>query len=606
MKTGAWYKGNCKADFVLWSPFNKDIQLKITRPFEKTIPMNRTAKGYLYAEVDGMENGAEYFYLVNGEERPDPASHFQPRGVHQPSAIVDHHAFQWDDTEWKNIPLEDYVMYEIHTGTFSPEGTFDGIINKLDYLKNLGVSAIEIMPVAQFPGERNWGYDGVHPYAVQNSYGGPDGLKRLVNEAHKKGLAVILDVVYNHLGPEGNYLSLFAPYFTGKYNTPWGKAVNFDDSYSDEVRNYFIQNAIYWMEHFHVDAIRLDAIHAIYDNSAYPFLRELSDTVKNFSVAKDRPFYLIAESGLNDLKVINDLTPGDFNMHSQWSDDFHHVLHALLTGEKNGYYIDYDAVGQLEKFFRHGQIFTGEYSEFRKRRFGNDTSLMPPERFTVCAQNHDQTGNRMMGERLSQLVSFESQKLAAGITLMSPFLPLLFMGEEYGEDNPFQYFVHHNDPNLVEAVRKGRKREFREFRWKGEVPDPQDIETFNRSKLDWNKQREGRYEKLLSFYKQLIQWRKEKKLGVTPWKHVHPASDDELRLFSLLRDEPGNEHLIIFSFNMKKIKVKLTHVQGKWRKLMDSSSTEWDGPGSLVLDFVEDFNVLEMNQMSFVLLEKYD
>ena len=604
MKVGAWYKPGGKTDFVLWSPYNKEIKLKIKKPFEKIIPLNRTERGYLFANVEELPPGAEYSYLVDGDERPDPASQYQPGGVHEASAVVDHYSFGWEDDTWKNLPLEDYIMYELHTGTFTDRSTFDGIIEKLDYLKELGINAIELMPVAQFPGERNWGYDGAHPFAVQNSYGGPEGLKRLVNAAHVKGIAVVLDVVYNHLGPEGNYLSEFAPYFTGKYNTPWGNALNFDDAYSDEVRNYFIQNATYWFEHFHIDALRLDAIHAIFDNSAYPFLRELSDTVNNFAAAKGRPFYLIAESGLNDAKVINNATPGDFNMHSQWSDDFHHIVHVLLTGEKNGYYEDYHGVEQLEKFFREGQIYTGEYSQFRKRRFGNSTATQPSIKFTVCTQNHDQTGNRMLGERLATLVSFEAQKLAAGINLLSPFLPLLFMGEEYGENNPFQYFVHHNDPNLVEAVRKGRKREFKEFRWKGEVPDPQDTETFNRSMPDWEKTSQGKHATLLSLYRKLIELRNEMKPVNLPKEKIVPASQADLKLFSLLLDNGENKKLVIFNFNIKKIKVKLTHIQGKWRNLMDSSATVWDGPGNLVPDIVEDINVLEMNALSFVLLEK--
>ncbi len=376
------------------------------------------------------------------------------------------------------------IMYELHAGTFIPEGTFDAVIPGLDHLKDLGINATDIMPVAQFPGERNWGYDGVYPFAVQNSYGGPDGLKRIVNECHTKGIAVILDVIYNHLGPEGNYLRDYGPYFTDRYKTPWGQAINFDGPYSNEVRNFFIENALSWLKNYHIEGLRIDAIHGIYDMSAQPFLPELAERVEEFSQQEGRKFYLIAESDLNNSYALRPRDSGGSGLDALWCDDFHHALHTLLTGETDGYYVDFGKIGHLVKSFREGFVYSGQYSAFRKRNHGNSSADIPPDRFVVFSQNHDQTGNRLKGERLSSLVSFESLKLAAGVVLLSPYIPLIFMGEEYGETAPFLFFISHSDPELIKAVRQGRKDEFKTFNWKDEPPDPQDIETFMRSKLD--------------------------------------------------------------------------------------------------------------------------
>jgi len=448
--------------FNVWAPKVSSISLKVVGD-PNEIPMNPETRGYFTTFLVNAGAGTKYTYLLDGtEQRPDPVSRFQPEGVHGPSEVVDPNNFPWEDHAWKGIPLERLILYEIHTGTFTREGTFEAIIPLLDYLRNdLGVTAIELMPVAQFPGERNWGYDGTYLYAPQNSYGGPMGLKRLINVCHQKGLAVILDVVYNHLGPEGNYLGNYGPYFTNRYRTPWGPAVNFDGPESDEVRRFIVDNALYWVTEYHIDGLRIDAIHGIFDFSAQHILYDIREAVHRQAMTLGRPIWVIAESDLNDVRVIDPPSKGGFGLDAQWNDDFHHCLHTLLTGEQNGYYQDFGKIQQLGKALREGFVYSGQYSPFRKRRHGNSSKHLPPKKFVIFSQNHDQVGNRAKGDRLSTLVSFEALKLAAGMLLLSPNIPLLFMGEEYGEEAPFQYFVSHSDPELM-----GEKKNFLRFNGK--------------------------------------------------------------------------------------------------------------------------------------------
>ncbi len=447
--------------FRAWAPLVQTLELKLLDPHEQILNMQRRERGYFECEVRGIKPGTRYFYRIDGErDRPDPASRFQPEGVHKASAVVDPF-FPWSDASWQGIPLHQYITYELHVGTFSPEGTFESAIRYLEDLKQLGITAIELMPVAQFPGGRNWGYDGVHPFAVQNTYGGPAGLKRLVDAAHQRGLAVVMDAVYNHVGPEGNYLSEFGHYFTDRHHTPWGSAVNFDDHGSDEVRRFFIENALSWIDDYHIDALRLDAVHAIFDFSAMPFLEELADAVRIEGERLGRRVYTIAESSLNDSRLINPKELGGFGIDAQWSDDFHHALRTELTEERSGYYVDYHGFPDIAKAYRDGFVQDGRYSQYRGRRHGNSVRHLDPMKLVVCSQNHDQVGNRLLGKRLTELISFEQQKLAAAAVILSPYQPMLFMGEEYGEPARFQFFVSHTDPDLIEAVRNGRKQEFR-------------------------------------------------------------------------------------------------------------------------------------------------
>lgn len=476
---GATYLGDGRCRFRVWAPLADSVAVHIVAPRERLEPLARGERGYYYGELEGVEPGNLYLYLLDGrKERPDPASRYQPQGVHGPSQVVDPHAFAWSDSCWFGPAQQELIFYELHVGTFTLEGTFDAMIPHLEGLRELGVTAVELMPVAQFPGSRNWGYDGVYPFAVQNSYGGPEGLMRLVDACHRCGLAVFLDVVYNHLGPEGNYLGDFGPYFTDRYRTPWGLALNFDGADSDEVRRFFIENALYWLTEFHIDGFRLDAIHAITDKGALPFLEELAAAVHRRAERLGRRVYVIGESDLNDPRVIQPRVVGGYGLDGQWSDDFHHALHSLLTGERSGYYQDFGKLVHLARAFREGYVYTGQYSAYRRRQHGDWPRLCDACQFVVFAQNHDQVGNRARGERLSTLVSFDGLKLAAGMVLLSPFVPLLFMGEEYGETAPFLYFTSHSDPTLVEAVRKGRLEEFAAFGCEDEVPDPQDEATF--------------------------------------------------------------------------------------------------------------------------------
>ncbi len=390
--------------FKVWAPLTEKFSVEITSQKKtRIIRLDKNERGYFEGIGKGVYNGDCYFYVLENESRhPDPASRFQPAGVHGPSQIIDTSNFQWEDEGWEGVPFRKFIIYELHVGTFSRDGTFESVIPYLDYLKELGITAVELMPVAQFPGERNWGYDGVYPFAPQNSYGGPRGLKTLINTCHKKGIAVILDVVYNHLGPEGNYLRNFGPYFTDKYKTPWGDAINFDGPYSDEVRHFFISNALYWLTEYHADALRIDAIHGIFDFSAKHFLQELGETVRNQAELLGRNVRLMVESNLNDVRFINPIEIGGYGLDAQWNDDFHHSLHTLITGEDKGYYQDFGEMEHLIKAFREGFVYSGGYSKFRKRRYGNSSIDRPAHQFIVFSQNHDQVGNRMSGDRLAQ------------------------------------------------------------------------------------------------------------------------------------------------------------------------------------------------------------
>ena len=570
---GARYSnGNCF--FSVWAPLMSKVQLLI-KGQEKPLEMVKDRWGYWQTEVDHLSPGTKYLFLLDEElQRPDPASLSQPEGVHEWSEVIDHQDYQWEDKGWNPPALEDMIIYELHVGTFTHEGTFEAIIDKLDYLLELGVNAIEIMPIAQFPGNRNWGYDGVYPFAAQNSYGGVGKLKQLVDKCHQKNIAVILDVVYNHMGPEGNYLSDFGPYFTDKYHTPWGSSLNFDDEYSGPVRNFFLQNAISWLRDFHIDGLRLDAVHAIMDNGPIHLLKELRMQVDELEKETGKQYCLIAESDMNDIKVISDYSKGGYGLDGQWVDDFHHAVHTLATGEKEGYYQDYGEIAHLAKTFKQGFIYDGIYSEYRKKRVGNRPEGVRPGQFVVCLQNHDQTGNRMLGERLSQLVSFEMLKLAVGTLLISPYVPMLFMGEEYGEDQPFLYFVSHTDPDLVKAVQEGRRNEFKSFDWGHEVPDPQSEETFNRSKLKWDYAEDVSKNTLFHFYKQLIQWRKQGLFKA--FRNQNLESQEQEKLLLLVAGEGVNQMMAVLNFNHSEQKLNVPG-NGGWKKIVASSDEKWGG-----------------------------
>jgi len=558
------------------------MAVRFISPACHLVPMERYADGLHTVTIHGVKPGSRYFYLLDSERtRPDPVSRFQPEGVHGPSEVVSPHAFPWTDHAWKGVALKDLILYELHPGTFTPDGTFTAILAYLDYLKNdLGITAVELMPVAEFPGKRNWGYDGTHLYAPHSAYGGPQGLKTLINACHEKGLAVMLDVVYNHLGPEGNYLAEYGPYFTDRYQTPWGQGVNFDGEGSAEVRRYFVDNALYWVTEYHIDALRLDAIHGIYDASSTHILQELGEAVHAQARALGRTVLVIAESDLNDNRVITDVSARGWGLDAQWSDDFHHSLHTLLTKEQHGYYQDFGRLSDLATAITQGFVYQGQSSLFRKRPHGTPSHYLPGERFVVCSQNHDQVGNRAHGDRLSTLVPFPALKLAAGLVLCAPNLPLLFMGEEYGETASFLYFTSHSNPGLIQAVREGRRREFAAFAWSQEVPDPQDPKTFRRSVLDHHLREREPHRSLLRFYHDVIALRKRSPaLQNCSKEHLEVTMLPEQQVLLIRRWQPQEDEVLLFaSFALTTVSLVPPLPLGQWQQVLDAGAERYGGP----------------------------
>jgi maltooligosyltrehalose trehalohydrolase len=570
------------AQVEVWAPLAKHLAIKIYGQ-PNAIPLKSAEFGYWRLITDQIRAGDLYTFLLDGKwDYPDPTSLCQPQGVHGPSQAVDTSSFSWEDQSWVNPPLENYLIYELHTGTFTPEGTFQSLESKLDYLKALGVNAIEIMPIAQFSDSRNWGYDGVYTYAAQISYGGANALQHLINACHSKGIAVVLDVVYNHFGPEGNYLSEFGPYLTDKYCTPWGKAVNFDDALCDGVRRYVIENTLMWFRDFHVDALRLDAVHAIKDGSPVHILQELRTEVDRLMALTGRRHYLLVESDLNDPRFINPLSNEGYGMDSQWMDEFHHALRVTVGEAKNGYYADFEGINQLAKAYRDGYVYDGQYSEVRQKMFGRKAENNPGEQFIVFSQNHDQIGNRKQGERSSVLYSYEALKLLAGAVLVSPYIPLLFMGEEWAEINPFFYFVSHTEPELVEAVRQGRKDEFAAFHSDGEVPDPQSDETFEQAKLQWHLLEEEPHRVLLRYYQTLIALRQQlPALSHLDRQNLAVLPDQERETLILHRWYEDQQVLCLMNFSKQSQTINIPTVgeaDTRWQKLLDSADPSWQLP----------------------------
>jgi maltooligosyltrehalose trehalohydrolase len=493
--------------FRVWAPKPKNVELDIP---PQRIPMTRQEGDWWSVELPTLGAGVDYGFVLDGEGPfPDPRSPCQPNGVHGLSRPVNHLNFAWADTGWQAPPLSSAVIYELHIGTFTPHGTFEAAIEKLDHLVDLGVTHVELMPVNEFSGEHGWGYDGVDLYAPHHAYGSPESLKRLVEACHLKRLAVILDVVYNHFGPAGNYWAKFAPYQKDHCATPWGSAINFDDAQSEEVRRFFCDNALMWLRDYHFDGLRLDALHAIVDRSAEPFIEQLAGEVKELEAQLGRHLVLIAEDDRNDPRLLWSRGRGGFALHAHWNDDFHHALHSLLTGETSGYYVDFGTVDDVCKALQRAYIYDGRYSTFRRRRQGRTPLGLDGSRFLAYLQNHDQIGNRPCGERSSRLMSAGRLKVGAALILTSPFLPMFFQGEEWGASTPFLYFCDHRDALLAENVREGRRREFPTLADKPvKFPDPQAPETFRCSKLAWEELSLPRHAELFGWHKKLIRLRR--------------------------------------------------------------------------------------------------
>jgi maltooligosyltrehalose trehalohydrolase len=495
--------------FRVWAPTAQTVDVETLGGRHPLLRNEKT--GWWSTAVPAAEPGTDYAYVLDGgEPRPDPRSPWQPHGVDGPSRVVAHDAFTWTDDGWRGSPLTGSVVYELHVGTFSPEGTFDGVIGRLDHLVELGVDFVELLPVNAYPGRYGWGYDGVALFAVHDPYGGPDGLKRLVDACHAKGLGVILDVVYNHLGPTGNYLPDFGPYFTDTHTTPWGPAINLDAPGSDDVRAFLVDNAKQWLRDYHVDGLRLDAVHEFADDSATHFLAELHDEVARLSTHLRRPLFLIAETERNNPTTVLTRDARGHGMDAQWSDDFHHALHSALTGETDGYYTDFGSLADVAGALEHGFVFRGQYSKYREHRHG---AALPQHvggsRLLGYLQNHDQVGNRAQGDRSSALMSTGLLHIGAALVLTAPFTPMLFMGEEWGASTPWMYFTDHESPDVAEAVRTGRRSEFAAFGWDPVmVADPQDRQTFERSQLDWAELEKDPHSTVLAWHRALIELRR--------------------------------------------------------------------------------------------------
>lgn len=576
--------GGCA--FSVWAPRAKRLSLAWEARGTgrwRTAEMRREGEIHR-AELAEAQAGDRYFFVFDdGRKRPDPRSYHQPEGVHGPSEIVDLQRIARltrASPPKPRRPFHDWTIYELHVGTFSPEGSFDGVAARLDHLEQLGISAIELMPVSPFPGTRNWGYDGVAPYAVHEAYGGPEGLARLVDAAHARGIAVILDVVYNHLGPEGNYLREFGPYFTRRYETPWGEAINYDGPGAAQVRAWAIENAAHWVKVYGMDALRLDAVQAIFDASGPPTNPEGPGphVVEEIGRAvHEAGGYVIGESDLNDPVVVS---KKGWGLDAQWSDDLHHALHALLTGERTGYYEDFGTTADLAKALRQGFVYDGSQpSSFRGGNYGKSPAGMPAEAHVVCIQNHDQVGNRARGERIAELVGLEGAKLGAAVILCAPGIPLLFMGEEYAAPQRFPFFTSHGDPKLVEAVRRGRRHEFSAFAWQGEVPDPQAEATFLSAKLELGQHREPPHDGIFALYRELLALRGSHPALIGRGRAERSRAEALSDSLVLLERWNGAARLaLLASFSHEESRLP-SPLDGSWKLVLDTAESRFSGPG---------------------------
>ncbi|HVS97581.1 MAG TPA: malto-oligosyltrehalose trehalohydrolase [Puia sp.] len=549
--------------FRVWAPERKQMQLELVGTAQRDpsrddrteapvrLPMTKDSEGFFSLEARGVLAGQRYYYYFPETDKryPDPASCWQPEGIHGPSAVVDHEAFRWSDERWKGRPFGELVFYELHVGAFTPEGTFDAVIPRLDELAATGITAIELMPAAQCPGTRNWGYDGVFLYAVQNNYGGPEGLRRLVDACHARGIAVFLDVVYNHVGVEGNCLAAYGPYFSDKYRTPWGEAMNFDGAWSDGVRDFITGNALHWAQAYHIDGLRLDAIHEIYDRNAVRIWDELYAAVKTWEQQSGRRFWLVAESDGNDPRVVRPPAAGGLGFDGQWLDDFHHALYVLLDPDGWNHYRDFGSIEQLAKAWTEGFVHSGEYVRFRHRRHGASSAGIDGGHFIVFNQNHDLPGNRPDGKRLSQLAGLSALKVAAASVLLSPYVPMLFMGEEYGEDAPFYFFSDYRDPGTVRQLQEGRRQQFASFDWKDDPRDPQDESVFRDSRLRWEKRLSGHHAVLLDWHRRLLALRREHPVLSDLSKKGLRADVNGPRGLSVYRYTPLRDRFVTCLFN---------------------------------------------------------
>lgn len=582
---GVRWLGDARAQAVVWAPRAHGVEVVLDPEGEaRVVPLAAGRRGYFAGTLTDVAPGTRYRYRLHAADgssldRADPASRFQPEGPLGPSAIDPWQDFAWTDAGFRAPPLHEQVVYELHVGTFTPAGTFDAVVDRLDHLVELGITTIELLPVWQFSGGRNWGYDGVLPFAVQDSYGGPEGLRRLVDAAHARGLAVWLDVVYNHVGPEGNHLDDFGPYLTEQRGTPWGPGLNTDAEHADAVRRFVVEHGIACVRELHLDGFRLDAVHGIVDTSAVHLLEEFTTAVKREGERLGKPVHVIAESDLCDPRLVRDVAAGGYGMDAQWADDFHHAVHVALTGERDGYYVDHDGLADLVPMLRDRYLHAGRYSEHRQRTVGRPGRDVPYDRFVVCVQNHDQVGNRMLGERLTALTDRAGLEVAAATLLTAPYVPMLWMGEEYAEPAPFQYFVSHTDLDLVEAVRTGRREEFATFAWQGEAPDPQSEETFTRSTLDLDLAHDGgAHQEMFALYRELIALRRALPVLHDPAGHdIDATLVPGAQAIGLHRSGPLGAVVIAINADDREVEVALAHAPGHWDERFSTAARHHGG-----------------------------
>jgi maltooligosyltrehalose trehalohydrolase len=564
--------------FRVWAPHCRTVDVLVSGRAVSLVPSDG---GVFTGRADGVLPSARYWYrLDGGHARPDPASRFQPDGVHGPSAVVDPAAFRWTDQHFRGHARRDLVIYELHVGTFSRAGTFEAVIPHLAALVDLGVTAVELMPVAEFAGPRGWGYDGVYLYAPHSGYGGPRGLRRLVDACHAAGLSVILDAVYNHLGPEGNYLAEFGPYFTTRHRTPWGPGIDFDGPGAVPVRRHFVESVRCWVREFHVDGLRLDAVHAIIDTSPVHILTELGAAAREEAMTLGRPVHLIAESHDNDRRLVLPV-PDGLGLDAVWSDDFHHALHARLTGEQVGYYADFPGGRGLERAIAEGFAFQGEPSAYWGWPRGTASADLEGDRFVISVQNHDQVGNRPGSQRLSRLLGFGAAKVAAALLFATPALPLLFMGEEYGEPADFPFFTSFLEAGLNAAVHRGRQREFLRFGWTAAIDDPGESATFERARLQLALAETPGHCELRAYYRAWLALRRaHPALGARGKSRVRVAAADGV--LTLAREATTGERLILVG-NLTPASRPLPALDRGARILLDSAEPRFGGSGGTPL-----------------------
>lgn len=578
MRVGAIYHKNA-CEFTVWAPNHKKVQLTLEGG-KRQISMKSVENGYWTTLVEQIEPGILYMYQLGSQPpKPDPASHYQPSGVFGPSMVVDHEAFNWTDMDWHGLELKELLFYELHVGTFTPEGTFNAMLERIKELEDFGVNAVELMPITQFSGLRGWGYDGVFPFGVQNSYGTPDDLKTLVNDCHRQGVAVFADFVYNHIGPEGNCLNDYAPYFVSSRMTSWGPPINLDGPLNAGVRDYFLKNTLHWFRDYHLDGIRLDSILWMQDSSPKHFLQELNQTVQVYAQEAHRQLHMIAETGFNEPKVLTPAEQGGFGFDGQWLDDFQHTLFSQLTGEKEGYYRNFTNFEDFLDVLSDAYVYVGKDQAFRRRRPEESYRWIPSWRLVVFCQNHDQVGNRLLGDRLTMLAGFEASKVAAGLVLLSPYVPLLFMGEEYGETSPFMFFSSYEGKELASAIREGRRKEFAGFHWQGEVPDPQSVESFNKSKINWQGRYQGEGQKIAAYYKALIRLRRKvPAFQASEGRYIKSLQNQQGKVLFIEKQRGESKAAVIANLGKEKQDFNF-QTEESYVKVLDSADTMWGGSG---------------------------